>query len=81
MPCCMIITINSLTTVGWLVTHWSILTNKGEIKEDAALSFGSSLVPHIKHNEMEQLLTVSIYSFSALANYYLSNTAASLTNC
>ena len=57
----MIITINSLTIVGWLVTHWSVLIDKGEIKEDTALSFGSSLVPHIKHKEMKQLLSVSIF--------------------
>ena len=48
-----------LTFLGWLISHWSILTKDTEIKEDAALSFGSSLVPHIAHNKMQELLAVS----------------------
>jgi len=48
-----------LTFFGWLVTHWSTLTNHAEIKEDAALSFGHSLVPHITHSKMQDSLTVS----------------------
>ena len=49
----------SLTFVGWLVTNWSTLTKDTEIKEDAALSFGSILVPHIGRNKMQELLAVS----------------------
>ena len=48
-----------LNVFGWLVTHWSILTNDAEIREDVALSFGSSLVPHIGHSKLQELLTVS----------------------
>lgn len=48
-----------LTFAGWLVTHWSTLTNDTEIKEDAALSFGSGLVPHIAHSKIQDLLAVS----------------------
>ena len=55
----------SLTFVGWLATRWSMLTDKGEIKEDAALHFGYSLVPYIEHNKMEQLLTVSYSDYQS----------------
>ena len=61
----------SLTFVGWLVTRWSTLTDKGEIKEDTALHFAYSLVPYIKYNEMEQLLTVS----------YIANDLSSVMTC
>lgn len=49
----------SLTFVGWLVTYWSSLTEKGEIKEDTALCFGWRLAPHIAHRKIQELLIVS----------------------
>lgn len=48
-----------LTFLGWLVTHWSTLTSDTEIKEDAVMSFGCSLAPHIARNKMQELVTVS----------------------
>ena len=48
-----------LNFVGWLITHWSTLTNEGEIKEDTALFFGNKLAPHTKHSKIQELLNVS----------------------
>ena len=50
-----------LTFVGWLITQWSTMADKDEIKEDVALCFGSRLAPHFKHNKIQELLSVSNY--------------------
>ena len=42
----------SLTFVRWLKSHWTILSEgKSEIKEDAALLFGQSIMAH-KHTDL-----------------------------
>lgn len=53
-----------------MVTHWSILTNDTEIKEDVALSFGYSLASRITHSKIQELLSVSHQSMIILNIYF-----------
>ena len=48
-----------LTCVGWLKSYWIVLAEGGsEIKEDAAFSFGKSLVPAMSNETLQSHLDV-----------------------
>ena len=51
----------SLTTVRWLKSHWTLLSEgKSEIREDEALSFGQSVMPQMLASVLKNKLDVSL---------------------
>jgi len=50
----------SLALCGWLKSNWIVLSEGGsEIREDAAFSFGQSLVPQMPRDILQSHLDVS----------------------
>jgi len=63
----------SLTFCGWLKSNWIVLSEGGsEIKEDAAFSFGHSLVPQMPNDILRSHLDVSYMLQMLLLCVYVS---------